>query len=311
MVEIRTAKATEARVKKGKEFSEGILDLLDSHPRGLTLYELSKLYKSSPGATLGAIERVKKKIHSKELEKGNKKIKLYFLNTEIKEKKIPGLIKVSIDELNEKLWKHNASVYGVSTEKIEITPNERPDLKKFLNGVVKLKKDGKLIEFVLPIEFIDFYELNNNEPNINVGSNKIIVTINQEPTTLPKLSRKKVLIIDDENNQIIKNIKDVLSQHHKVGEVDNLKDAKIRIRNEKPDFMILDWTLRDSPKEHKEIVEYLKKQNKNSRAILITAHAYDREEVNKEIRRGFSWFFSKYTPKLPEQILQQMIEVLA
>ena len=66
MIEPRTAKATQARVKKGKEFSEGILKILKEHPTGVTLYRLSKLHQSSPGATLGAIERISNKIISKE-----------------------------------------------------------------------------------------------------------------------------------------------------------------------------------------------------------------------------------------------------
>ena len=309
MAEVKTAKATEARVKKGKEYSEGILKILQKHPTGVTLYRLSKLYKRSPGATLGAIRRVEGKIITKETEKDNRKLKYYLLKDVQSEKNPPGLIQIDTNDIDKKLWSYNASVYGLSTDKIEITPHERPNLKKFLNATVLIKKTNSTMEFVLPKEFIEFYELQQKSFKMNTTKDKITIVLDQDEELQPKINRKKVLLIDDENNQILKNIKDVLKTKHKVGEVDNLKDAKIRIKNEKPDFMILDWTLKDSPKEHKELLDNLKSKNKNAHAIMITGHAYDSEDVNKEIRKGFTWFYSKYTEKLPEKILAEMAEV--
>ena len=312
MIEPRTAKATQARVKKGKEFSEGILKILKEHPTGVTLYRLSKLHQSSPGATLGAIERISNKIISKESESEGRKVKLYFLKRKIEERKNPpGYIKLDLEKLDKKQWKHNASIYGIGPDRIEVSAIEKPSLKKFLHRTILLKSDDQFIEFVLPHEFIDFYELDKKNIIINYEKDKIIIKVTKEQQPLPSLSKKKVLIVDDENNQIIKNIKDHFRKKHKVGEVDNLKDAKIRIRNEKPDFMILDWTLKDSPRELKELLDYMKSKSKNSHAIIITAHPFEREDVTKEIKYGFVWFFSKFMPKLPEAIEAEMVEVLS
>lgn len=311
MGELRTAKATEARIKKGKELSEGILMILEKYPHGLTLYQISKLYRSTPGAILGAIKRVSTKVITKEVEKNNKKIKLYFIKeTKSDEKRHPGLIQIPKEQINQKLWKHNAIAYAVSTDTIEITPIERSQLRKFLNATVLLKETQDIIEFVLPQSFIDFYDLENNQKQLKIENDSIFIHITKEQISIPLITKKRILIIDDENNQIIKNIKDVLKRSHKVGEVDNLEDAIKRIKNDKPDFVVLDWTLKDSPKEHQKILDLLTTINKKARAIIITAHPYEREEVNREIRKGFSWFYSKFTPDLPNEILRKMSELL-
>lgn len=311
MVDLRTTKATEARIKKGKELSEGILMILEKYPHGLTLYQISKLYRSNPGAILGAIKRVSAQVITKEVEKNNKKIKLYFIKeTKTDEKKHPGLIQISKDQLNQKLWKHNAIAYAKRTDEIEVTPIERPQLRIFLNATVLLKENHDTIEFVLPQHFVDFYDLKNNQKQLNIKQDSIFIKTTKEQSVLPPITKKRVLIIDDENNQIIKNIKDVLKTVHKIGEVDNLEDATKRIKNDKPDFVILDWTLKDSPKEHQKILDLLTTINKKARAIIITAHPYEREEVNREIRKGFSWFYSKSTPDLPNVILKKMSELL-
>lgn len=311
MIEQRTAKATKARQMKGEEFSDAILKTLEKNSRGVSLYQLSKLYRSSPGAVLGAIERVLDKVSTKEIEKGNKKIKLYFLQ-ELKPdiKKYSGIIQIPKNSVNEKLWKHNATVYAVSTDRLEITPVEKPQLKKLLNAIVLLKEKDENIEFVLPQMFIDFYNLNSNEQNIEITNDRVIIHITKEQKPISLVTKKRVLIVDDENNQIIKNITDVLKKHHKVGDVCNLEDALKKIKNDKPDFVILDWTLKDSPKEHQKLLDTLQSVNKKSHAIIITAHTYEREDVNKEIKRGFSWFYSKSMPNLPNEILAKMSEVL-
>jgi hypothetical protein len=306
---MRTAKATEARIKKGMELSGGIQKLLKSYPRGLTLYQLSKLYKSSPGAILGAIERIHNEISSKEVERGNKKIKLYFSKEVKEEPRHPGLIEISRDKIKSKIWKHNVVVYGISTDKIIISPKEQPSLKQFLNSVILLKENKDKIEFVLPQIFIDFYNLKNNEKSIEISPDSITINIAKQQSQILSIIKKKVLIVDDEHNQIIKNIRDILGKYHKVIAVENLKDAEEKIKDDKPDFLILDWTLKDSPKEHQKLLELLRKENKKSYGIIITAHAYEREEVSKEIRKGFSWFYSKFMPNLPREILTKMSEV--
>jgi CheY-like chemotaxis protein len=311
MDEPRTAKATKARQKKGEEFSDSILKILEKNPRGVSLYQLSKLYRSTPGAVLGAIKRVHDKVSTKEIEKGNKKIKLYFLQEPKSDtKRYSGIIQIPKNSVNEKLWKHNATVYAVSTDRLEITPVEKPQLKKLLNAIVLLKEKDENIEFVLPQMFIEFYNLNSNEQNIEITNDKVIIHITKEQKPIPLVTKKRVLIVDDENNQIIKNITDVLKKYHKVEDVCNLEDALKKIKNNKPNFVILDWTLKDSPKEHQKLLDVLQNVNKESHAIIITAHPYEREDVNKEINRGFSWFYSKYMPNLPNEILTKMSEVL-
>ena len=306
----RTFKATEARVKKGKDLSDTILKILKKHPQGLTLYGLSKLYKSSPGAILGAIERVIDKLEFQEFEKENRRIKLYFLKGILKSNlETVGLIELDKNNLDQKLWKHNAMVYGVGTETIEILPKEEPKYKNFLKGVVLLHQKKESIEFVLPQTFIDFYHLNENKIIIIPSKDKVVITITKQITRL-EITQKRVLILDDENNQIIKNIKEVLGKRHKVEYKNNLEDAIPIIKKEKPDFIILDWTLRDSPKEHTQLLRELEHNNPKERAIIITAHSYERDDVENSIKKGFSWFFSKYTQNLPEVIQDEMSSVL-
>ena len=306
MTEMKTAKATAARVKKGKEHSEGILMIIEKHPAGVTLYQLSRLYKRSPGATLGAIKRIADKITTQEVEKNNRKLKYYFSKNARPKKISPELIRINAKDLDVNLWKYNASVYGLSTKKIQISPHENPNLKKFLNATILLKKINSSIEFVLPKEFIEFYELRQKSFSLDISKDKIIITLDHYKESERQIGSKKILIIDDEDNEIIKNIKDVLEQKHKLDTVNNIKDAKIEIKNEKPDFMILDWTSIDSPEEHDKLLEYLTNKNKNARAIIITGHPYDSNDVDKEIRKGFTWFYSKHTEKLPEKILSEM-----
>lgn len=310
----RTEEATKEKKKMGQNLTNLIIKLLEKQSQGATIYELTELFKhevKSPGTIKSAIDRLQDegKVEHKEFKQDGRKIIQYNL----KPLKPVGYVEISKDELDDS-WKNNAIAYGADLETIVISPNENPQYKGRRSFKISISEKENLLKFLLPEEFIDFYQLRERGIDVQTNQKEIIINVGKK-SSVPKPPKKfRILIADDapEDEVIKRIIKKLDSYSHKVEIAKDSTKLEALLSRHKYDFLIFDMTMQatdQNPDKLLKIIQNFYKNNKNSFSLIITTQAYGKPQINSYIKKGFSWLYDKDTPNIEEKIHTRMIRL--
>lgn len=306
-------KALKKRQEKAHELEDKIIEKIEEHPYGLTLYDLASLLQVTPLGIQKAIDRIKnidEKIVIKERKRKNQIAKFYFPKN-LQEQKSSNYFEIDVS--NQKVdWKSNAIIYvDMRNNQIFVYAKQNPSLEKqFFSQIIPIHVESKKVSFVIPEKISYGFNAENKSPNVIIKKDYLEINYSEKKFQLPEIKGAKILILDDQDEITIKNIKNVLSERHDVEYVTDQKVAINRIKAKKYDFLILDWILDNVPLKHKNIMNEFKQKNPKGKAVIITGGDYSKEDVIKYTPKGITWFFDKTIDRLPYKIEDELRSVL-
>jgi len=297
---------------------------LETYP-GLSTYDLAGEFLTSPGTIFKAIEKLNEngqQILSKKIIRNNQTVNIYYTKeSEIKSTKPKSVFslpksKIKNSILINSILKGKAKAYlDIDNNKIFVYPHSRSKLEEeFFSTNIKIKEANNEILFLIPekISKTNNFNLDDKEIDYEIHKDHIVLLFTDKKYQLPEIKPKRVLIIDDFEDNVIKNIREYLEEkNHKVSYVKSQKIGLEKIKSKSFDFLVLDWAEEHNTSiKHERLMYELFKKNPKGRAVIITGEDFNRDDVIAYTKKGIVWFYDKIEDNLHKKIERDMKSVL-
>lgn len=338
-----SALGAKAKRELGEKTSEFILDILRKNPSGVTVYELAnELGRKGilpPGTAHSALNRLAEagKVDVREMTHDGRLSKVVYPKDAKKKERPVGFFMLNKTELPK--WKSSISglyVYGINRDTIIVAPEKRADLenKPYPSSNIIAQQTNSTLSFRLPKELIDFYELYNNDVEIDIVGKSITIRVILQNTEQPSdleniksiLKHETFLIVDDEPD-VLASIRYELERQYydlltvlreqeikamverNIFSASSYDEAKLIIETKRPSVLILDWIFHEKPLAND--ILCLARKNGVKVSIVITAKPHDRTNIKSFIEHGAIWCYDKETKRLAEKMLSRASRSIA
>jgi CheY-like chemotaxis protein len=286
----RTHRLVDARALRSEQTQKNdqiVEELIRENPKR-TSTEIEKIFKKNgydfPRSYLvNALKRLENSGNISfeyDSSDGLKTVKRFFINYHPNQKSDPGTVEIAIDLVDDPdQWTSLGYAYAMKNNLIKVSPIPSSTLteKSFFQSTVIVEKRQSVLLVKMPSGFIDYYDLDINNYQIQIANNVVQLTIIPKPHKIisEKIGIKKNILLLDDTEYWRRELKEgLVKAGHNVDEAKNIFEARKKFSESHYDYVILDWNI-DNKKEGEALFIEFKKQNRNLKGALMTSFDLD------------------------------------